>query len=68
MNKQDELVILHTYDSELEADMAKELLNSNDLLSFIIKEDPTSMGLQRRASINVLRKDVSKAKILLGLA
>ena len=61
------MIILKNYNSELEADIAKELLISNGINCFIIKEDPTSMGLCRGAKIKVFEKDAESAREVLGI-
>jgi len=52
---QDEMVYPKVHENEMEAEMAYELLKSNNIKSSIIKEDPAGMGINRGAKLMVLK-------------
>lgn len=64
--KQDEMIIVQKYENEMEAEMAMELLKSNNIESFIFRDDPAGMGLNRSARLKVLKKDLENATMLLN--
>ena len=66
LKKQDEMIIVQKYENEMEAEMAMELLKSNKIESFILRDDPAGMGLNRGARLKVLARDFEQAIKLLN--
>ena len=66
MNKM-EFVAIKRFDNEPEAEMAEALLQSHDINTLLIREDPARMGIERRAVLKVRKEDMAKAKELLGI-
>jgi hypothetical protein len=61
MSKNFKEVLLARFKTELEAEMAFEFLKSHGIFSFIKKDDPTTMGLNRGATIYVRKEDKKEA-------
>ena len=66
----DEVVVLKTFDSEVEADMAQQVLHEAGMTAFVFKDDAGGMEpqLQRTNGVRlvVTRVDAQRAHKLLG--
>ena len=64
-NNIEEVISLRHFKSEIEAELLVDRLLTQGISSFIKKDDPTTMGLIRGASVMIWKADKEKAFELL---